>query len=230
MKHQVKILLAEDDDRLASLIQKGFAQKEYPIDRAKNGLIAQELLKENDYDFLITDILMPHMDGIVLVQWLRKANQDLPIIMLTALGETDEKLKGFDAGADDYLVKPFAMKELIARVEVLLKRVSQNNKTTSILQYADLKLDSKRKSLMRANKIIELTAKEFELLQYFMENPEVVLSKKEIAKAVWNTDFDTGTNYIDVYISYLRQKIDKPFPTKLIHTRTGLGFILEQKK
>src|SRR5690625_1320021 len=230
MKHQVKILLAEDDDRLALLIQKGFAQKGYPIDRTKNGLIAQELLKENHYDFLITDILMPHMDGIELVQWLRKENQDLPIIMLTALEETDEKLKGFDAGADDYLVKPFAMKELIARVEVLLKRVSQNNKTTSFLQYADLELDSKRKSLMRANKIIELTAKEFELLQYFMKNPEVVLSKKEIAKAVWNTDFDTGTNYIDVYIYYLRQKIDKPFPTKLIHTRTGLGFILEQKK
>jgi len=230
MRHQVKILLAEDDDRLALLIQKGFAQKGYPIDRTKNGLIAQELLKENHYDFLITDILMPHMDGIELVQWLRKENQDLPIIMLTALEETDEKLKGFDAGADDYLVKPFAMKELIARVEVLLKRVSQNNKTTSVLQYADLELDSKRKSLMRANKIIELTAKEFELLQYFMKNPEVVLSKKEIAKAVWNTDFDTGTNYIDVYIYYLRQKIDKPFPTKLIHTRTGLGFILEQKK
>lgn len=230
MNKQIKILLAEDDDRLAMLIQKGLQQKNFQMERAANGRIAQKLLKEKHYDFLITDILMPEMDGIELVQWLRKENQNLPVIMLTALGETNQKLQGFDAGADDYLVKPFAMKELLARIAVLLKRVSTNSNNSSVLHYADLQLDKNKKTVIRAGKNIELTAKELELLQYFLENPEAVLSKKDIAKAVWNTDFDTGTNYIDVYISYLRQKIDKPFSSKLIHTRTGLGFILEHKK
>ena len=155
---------------------------------------------------------------------------NLPVIMLTALGTTDDKLEGFDAGADDYLTKPFEIRELIARIQVLLKRYSGVNKSTvNILKYEDVELNLNEKSVFRNNIEIKLTPKEFKLFQYLIKNPERVLSRTEIAEKVWDTHFDTGTNFIDVYINYLRKKIDKDFETKLIHTKLGMGFMLKKE-
>lgn len=226
-----KILIVEDDLRIASLLEKGLAQHGYHTQLAYDGTDAIALLESNSFDLLITDIVMPKIDGVALVKWLREQNSWMPVIMLTALGTTNQKVGGFDAGADDYMVKPFEMKELIARVQVLLKRTqgNQQNPSPQILTYDEVILDMNKKLVTRAGENIELTPKEYDLFLYFMKHPERVLNREEIAREVWHTHFDTGTNYIDVYISYLRQKIDKPFSYKLIHTKTGMGFILQKE-
>jgi DNA-binding response OmpR family regulator len=163
-----------------------------------------------------------------LCKTIRSEYPELPILMLTALGTTDHKVEGFDAGADDYLVKPFEMRELIARVKVLLKRsLSDNNKLSNLLEYADLQMNVHTKSVIRDGREISLTPKEFHLLEFFLKNPERVISRNEIAEKVWDTHFDTGTNFIDVYINYLRKKMDKDFSRKLIHTKSGMGFVLK---
>ena len=168
------------------------------------------------------------MNGFELTKEVRQLNPDIPVLMLTALGTTDDKLDGFDAGADDYMVKPFDFRELDARIRVLLKRkvVASQTVQPQELNYADLHIDLSAKSVFRDEREIKLTPKEFNLLAYMMENPERVLSRAEIADKVWNTHFDTGTNFIDVYINYLRKKVDRDFPVKLIHTKPGMGFIL----
>ncbi len=222
------ILVIEDDLRVSELIKRGLEEQGFSATVAYDGVMGKKLALQHPYELIITDIILPKMDGLELCKHLREANLEIPIIMLTALGTTDDKLEGFDAGADDYLVKPFEIRELMARIRVLLKRQSKTSQTFSnLLKYDDLELNLQNKTVKRGEIDINLTPKEFKLLEYLLQNPERVLSRTEIAEKVWDTHFDTGTNFIDVYINYLRKKIDKSFEKKLIHTKSGMGFILK---
>lgn len=222
------ILLIEDDYRLAELIKRGLKEEGLELDIAYDGLSGLKLFSQKQYDMIITDIILPKLDGLELCKEMRSANPSIPIIMLTALGTTDDKVEGFDAGADDYLVKPFEMRELTVRIRALRNRsVASNQNRIIMLKFADLEMNLHTKIVRRKNKQIDLTPKEFGLLKYLLQNPERVLSRAEIAEKVWDTHFDTGTNFIDVYINYLRKKIDRDFDEKLIHTKSGMGFILK---
>lgn len=222
------ILVIEDDLRVSELIKRGLEEQGFSATVAYDGVMGKKLALQHSYELIITDIILPKMDGLELCKQLREANLEIPIIMLTALGTTDDKLEGFDAGADDYLVKPFEIRELMARIRVLLKRQSKTPQTYSnVLKYDELELNLQNKTVKRGEVDIDLTPKEFKLLEYLLQNPERVLSRTEIAEKVWDTHFDTGTNFIDVYINYLRKKIDKSFEKKLIHTKSGMGFILK---
>lgn len=223
------LLIIEDDLRVAELLQRGLAENGFTTTLAYDGISGKKLALQNDYDLIITDIILPKMDGIDLCKLIRQAKPNMPIIMLTALGTTDDKVEGFDAGADDYLVKPFEMRELIVRIRALLNRRDTNSNASGfILNYADLEMNLHSKMVKRNGQDINLTPKEFKLLEYMLQNPERVLSRTEIAEKVWDTHFDTGTNFIDVYINYLRKKIDRQFDQKLIHTKPGMGFVLKQ--
>lgn len=222
------ILVIEDDLRVSELIKRGLEEQGFSATVAYDGVMGKKLALQHPYELIITDIILPKMDGLELCKQLREANLEIPIIMLTALGTTDDKLEGFDAGADDYLVKPFEIRELMARIRVLLKRQSKTPQTYgNVLKYDELELNLQNKTVKRGEVDIDLTPKEFKLLEYLLQNPERVLSRTEIAEKVWDTHFDTGTNFIDVYINYLRKKIDKSFEKKLIHTKSGMGFILK---
>ena len=224
------ILIIEDEPRVASLLMNGLEENGYQTMVAYDGLMGLRLFQAHTFDLVISDIVLPKMDGFELTKEIRKSNPRIPILMLTALGSTNDKLDGFDAGADDYMVKPFDFRELNARIKVLLKRVSGNvPELPQELVYADLRIDLQRKDVERNNVSIKLSPKEYNLLLYMVENAERVLSRVEIAEKVWNTHFDTGTNFIDVYINYLRKKIDRNFEPKLIHTKAGMGFILTDK-
>ncbi|HLV50367.1 MAG TPA: response regulator transcription factor [Flavobacterium sp.] len=224
----MNILIIEDDTRIAELIQRGLQEQGFVPTLAYDGLSGKKLALQNDYDLIITDIILPKMDGLDLCKEIRQSKPDMPIIMLTALGTTDDKVEGFDAGADDYLVKPFEMRELLVRIRALLKRHNKTaNNAGNTLKYADLEMNLHTKIVKRNGQEISLTPKEFNLLEYMLQNPERVLSRVEIAEKVWDTHFDTGTNFIDVYINYLRKKIEKDFDKKLIHTKSGMGFILK---
>lgn len=226
----MNILVIEDDLRVADLIHRGLQEHGFTATLAYDGLSGKKLALQNDYDLIITDIILPKMDGLDLCKQIRQTKPELPIIMLTALGTTDDKVEGFDAGADDYLVKPFEMRELLVRIRALLKRNHKTvNNTGFILRFADLEMNLSTKIVKRGTQEINLTPKEFKLLEYMIQNPERVLSRVEIAEKVWDTHFDTGTNFIDVYINYLRKKIDRDFEEKLIHTKSGMGFILKNK-
>ena len=224
------ILIIEDDPRVASLLMNGLEENGYQTMVAYDGLMGLRLFQAHTFDLVISDNVLPMMDGFELAKEIRKTNPHIPILMLTALGSTNDKLDGFDAGADDYMVKPFDFRELNARIKVLLKRVAGNaQELPQELVYADLRIDLQRKDVERNSISIKLSPKEYNLLLYMVENAERVLSRVEIAEKVWNTHFDTGTNFIDVYINYLRKKIDRDFEPKLIHTKAGMGFILTDK-
>ena len=224
----MNILVVEDDQRVAELIQRGLEENGFNPTLAYDGLSGKKLALNNSFDLIITDIILPKMDGLDLCKQIREIQPGTPIIMLTALGTTDDKVEGFDAGADDYLVKPFEMRELLARIRVLLKRRSADDHASgSLLKIADLEMNLHTKLVKRNGVEIALTPKEFKLLKYMLQNKERVLSRVEIADKVWDTHFDTGTNFIDVYINYLRRKVDRDFDKKLIHTKSGMGFILK---
>lgn len=224
------ILIIEDEPRVASLLMNGLEENGYQTMVVYDGLMGLRLFQTHTFDLVISDIVLPKMDGFELAKEIRKTNPHIPILMLTALGSTNDKLDGFDAGADDYMVKPFDFRELNARIKVLLKRVAGNaQELPQELVYADLRIDLQRKDVERNSISIKLSPKEYNLLLYMVENAERVLSRVEIAEKVWNTHFDTGTNFIDVYINYLRKKIDRDFEPKLIHTKAGMGFILTDK-
>ncbi|GAB6123585.1 response regulator transcription factor [Dysgonomonas termitidis] len=227
-----KILVIEDEKRIAELLQKGLAEFGFEVNVAFDGDTGKRLINSDSYDLVITDIILPHYNGFELTQIIKSKYPDTPVIMLTALGATDDKLDGFDAGADDYMVKPFDLRELNARINVLLKRhTGQTEKiVTAELRYDDLVMQLNTRKVFRMEKEIKLTPKEFNLLKYLLENPERVLPRTEIAEKVWDTHFDTGTNFIDVYINYLRGKIDKGFDKKLIRTSPGVGFILKSEE
>ena len=219
------ILIIEDEQRVADLLRAGLEENGYNCLVAYDGAMGLRMFRANTFDLVISDIVLPKMDGFELCKEIRAA-----ILMLTALGSTDDKLDGFDAGADDYMVKPFDFRELYARIRVLLKRkLVVVTDVEEELNYADLSVNLLDKSVKRAGRDIKLSPKEYNLLVYMIENAEKVVSRMDIADKVWNTHFDTGTNFIDVYINYLRKKIDRDFDTKLIHTKTGMGFILTDK-
>ena len=225
----MKILLIEDELKTLQYISKGLEENAYQVDTAADGKTGKHLALRNDYQLIITDIIMPGMDGRELCAELRRANVDTPILMLTALGSTDEVVKGLDSGADDYLSKPFEFKELLARIRSLTKRKGKASVEDNVLYAADLIMDINRKTITRGGKQIDLTAKEFSLLEYFLRHPEKVIPRAELAKNVWNVDFDTGTNMVEVYVNYLRKKIDRDFDKKLIHTQFGMGYILKRE-
>lgn len=226
-----RILVIEDEKRIAELLQKGLTEFGFEVTLAYDGNVAKRLISSNTYDLCITDVILPDNNGFELTKIIKAKNAETPVIMLTALGATDDKLDGFDAGADDYMVKPFDLRELHARINLLLKRKNAQVKSVAdnLLKYADVVMYLDSRIVMRDNKEIKLTPKEFNLLKYLLENPERVLPRTEIAEKVWDTHFDTGTNFIDVYINYLRRKVDKDFAVKLIHTSPGIGFILKSE-
>ena len=221
------ILIIEDEKRVADLLKAGLEENGYQTMVAYDGAMGLRLFQSFSFQLVISDIILPKLDGFELCKEIRKINEEIPILMLTALGSTDDKLEGFDAGADDYMVKPFDFRELIARVKVLLKRSTEPVVVSpKQLTYADLSIDLDLMEVKRNGIPIKLSPKEYNLLVYMTTNAGRVISRVEIAEKVWNTHFDTGTNFIDVYINYLRKKIDKDFEPKLIHTKPGVGFIL----
>ena len=230
MDNKPHLLLVEDEAKVAAFIKKGLEKHSFAVEIAEDGRAGQHFFDQSSYDLLILDVNLPHMDGVELATYVRTKNPDVPILMLTALDTTADKLAGFDAGVDDYLVKPFDFMELVARLRALLKRSQKSNEQpTNRLKVADLELDLDQKLALRGGNTIELTAKEFALLEYLMRNRGRVVSKMDIAEQVWDIDFDTGTNFIEVYINYLRKKIDKESPTKLIHTVVGMGYTLKEQ-
>lgn len=223
----MKILIVEDEPKVSLFIKNGLEENSYEIDLAFDGLQARKLFSGNKYNLVVLDILIPHENGIELCKRFKTEKPDVPILMLTALGTTDDKVAGFEAGADDYLVKPFDFSELLARIKALTKRFGPAADNSARLVVGTLELDLNKKTAHREGMTIELTAKEFALLEYFMRNAGRVLSRNDIAEKVWDTNFDFNTNVVDVYVNFLRKKIDKGFEKKLITTRVGLGYILE---
>lgn len=221
----MKILIVEDEPKVASFIKMGLEENHYDAEITYDGLSAEKLALLNNYNLFILDIIIPGISGIDLCKKLKKLNPNIPVLMLTALGTTDDKLIGFDAGANDYLVKPFEFRELLARVKVLLNTANQSLNTVNNLVVGDLVLYLDKKVARRGDAIIDLTAKEFSLLEYFMRNSGRVLSRNDIAEKVWDLNFDFGTNVVDVYVNFLRKKIDKGFDSKLIHTKVGFGYV-----
>jgi two-component system, OmpR family, copper resistance phosphate regulon response regulator CusR len=223
--NSMRILIVEDEPKVASFIKKGLEENNYEAETTSDGLSAENLAQKNDYNMYILDLIIPGIDGLELCKRLKKQNPNIPVLMLTALGTTDDKINGFDAGADDYLVKPFEFRELLARVKVLVKKSGLPAAQVNKIVQDDLELDLDRKMARRGNKDIELTAKEFTLLEYFMRNRGRVLSRNDIAEKVWDVSFDFGSNIVDVYVNFLRKKIDKGFDSKLIHTKVGFGYV-----
>lgn len=224
----MKVLIIEDNARVSALLKRGLESQGYQIYISEDAEDALVMIDKIVFDLIITDIMLPNMNGIELSKLIKQKNSDLPIIMLTALGTIDEKIEGFDAGADDYMVKPFEIRELYARIKAVLLRKSslaQKNEISNQIEYQNIVVDKKTSRVFRNQKEISLTPKEFKLLVFLMSNADRILSREEIAENVWGNHFDTGTNYIDVYIAYLRKKIDKDFDEKLIHTKPGMGFI-----
>lgn len=225
----MKILLIEDEPKVVEFLKKGLEELGFEVYIAFDGQMGERLALKNTYDIILMDVIMPMINGYELCRRIREKNQSVPIIMLTALGDTDDKLTGFDAGADDYLVKPFEFKELLARIKALTKRATGVVQTQNNLKVFDLVLDLDKKILTRESKTIDLTAKEFSLLELLMRNKGRVISRAEIAEKIWDITFDTGTNVVDVYINILRKKVDKDFENKLIHTKIGMGYYLDSK-
>ncbi|WP_428658080.1 response regulator transcription factor [Runella sp.] len=223
------ILLVEDEAKVAAFIKKGLERQGFTVKIAVDGKEGKQSFEEHTYDLIMLDVNLPYMDGVTLATHIRTQNTQIPILMLTALDTTADKLAGFDAGVDDYLVKPFDFMELVARLKALLKRATKTAGPTNILRVADLELDLDQKLARRGGQTIELTAKEFALLEYLMRNRGRVVSKVDIAEKVWDIDFDTGTNFIEVYINYLRKKIETDTANKLIHTVVGMGYTLKEK-
>jgi two-component system copper resistance phosphate regulon response regulator CusR len=223
----MKLLLIEDEPKTLQSLKQGLEENGYEVDIAYDGLIGRQLAKNNAYQLIISDIIIPGINGIELCREIRSWGDETPILMLTALGSTDDKVTGLDAGADDYLVKPFEFKELLARVRALTKRGSTISHTAQVLRFADLEISLDAKTVHRSGNKINLTAREFNLLVYLIRNQGRVISKVEIAEQVWDIGFDTGTNVIEVYVNYLRKKIDKDYPVKLIHTQFGMGYVLK---
>lgn len=225
------ILIVEDEEKVATFIKKGLQTQNFIAEIAETGKEALQLLETKPFDLVILDIGLPDISGLEICKKIRETNTKIPILMLTALGSVSDKLSGFEVGADDYLVKPFDFMELLVRVKALLKRTLErpSAEVESMIQVADLQLDLKEKVARRNNTVISLTAKEFNLLEYLMRNKGRVVSKIDIAEKVWDINFDTGTNFIEVYVNYLRKKIDKESSNKLIHTIVGMGYMLKNK-
>lgn len=237
-KESKKILIVEDEPKVLKFIKQGLEENNYTVDMAYDGKIGLKLATANFYDLIILDVIIPYINGLELCSQIRQHNKQVKIIMLTALGSIEDKLEGFESGADDYLIKPFNFLELLARIKSLTKRNEHNSQEhfqiekpndEHIIKVADLEINLDNKRAKRDKKEIVLTGKEYLLLELLAVNKNRVVSKAEIAEKVWDITFDTGTNVIEVYINFLRNKIDKNFEIKLIHTVVGLGYILKDE-
>lgn len=221
----MRLLVVEDEKKVASFIKKGLEEEGYAVDVAGDGKAGLDQALDRVHDLIILDIQLPKMDGLGVLNALRREKVAIPVLLLTVRATIEDKVLGLDAGADDYLTKPFAFQELVARVRALLRRRAEGKQ--AVLQVADLTLDPARRTVFRGNQKIDLTTREFALLDYFMRNPERVLTRTMISEHVWDYDFDTETNVIDVYVNYLRKKIDSGRKEKLIHTVRGVGYMLK---
>jgi DNA-binding response OmpR family regulator len=224
------ILLVEDEKKIADTLQSGLHEQNYNVVIAYNGLEGKQLYDEGKYDMVILDINLPFINGYELCKMIRQDDKRIPIMLLTALNFTENKIEGFELGADDYVAKPFEFRELSARVKALLRRVEVSEiaiPEEKVLRIADLEMNIDSKEVKRSGQKIPLTAKEFQLLEYLMRHTGKVVSRTDIAKDVWEIDFDTQTNVIDVYVNFLRKKLDRDFTPKLIHTQVGMGYILK---
>jgi len=224
----MKVLVVEDEIKVANFIKEGLEEYDFEVVLAHDGYAGEAASNNNHYDIILLDVMIPKLDGIELCKLIREKNKTVPILMLTALGSIEHKLAGFDAGADDYLVKPFDFEELLARIKSLVKRTKDLTGNENILKVSDLELNLENKTVKRSGKMIELTAKEFSLLEYLVVNKNKVVKKSDIAEKVWDINFDSGTNVIEVYINFLRKKIDKDFKPKLIYTLVGMGYMLKE--
>lgn len=225
----MKILIIEDENKVASFIKKGLEVHGFEPEIAFDGQLGMNRALDQNFEVIILDVNLPLLNGFEVCRRLREAGNKTPVLMLTALGSIKDKVQGFNLGSDDYLVKPFEFEELLARVKALVKRAKAAPLMEITLKIADLELNSETKTVTRAGQAIELTAKEFQLLEYMLRNKGKVLSRVDIAEKIWDINFDTGTNIIDLYIYYLRKKIDKDFQSKLIHTHVGMGYVLKEK-
>ena len=226
--HDRRILLVEDEQKIADTLKMGLTEDGYNVEVAYDGNMGWHLFQQHRFHLVILDINLPGVTGYELCKRIRNRNDQVPVIMLTALNSLKDKIEGYDAGADDYIIKPFEFKELLMKMKVLLRRTThQNVPVGSILKAADLEMNLDNKEVKRSDTIINLTAKEFQLLEYLIRNKNRVVSRSDIAINVWDIDFDTNTNVIDVYINYVRNKVDKKFDHKLIHTQVGMGYILK---
>jgi heavy metal response regulator len=221
----MRILVVEDEKKVASFIQRGLEGEGFQIDIAGDGEEGVALACKNPYDLILMDVMLPKMDGLTAIRELRTAKIATPVLCLTAKDAVEDIVAGLDSGSDDYLTKPFAFAELLARVRALVRRGTQDRGAD--ITYADLRLDPVAHKVWRADKEIELTAKEYALLEYFIRNPEKTLTRNMIAEHVWDYTFDSFTNIIDVYVNYLRKKIDRDFTVKLVHTVRGVGYMLK---
>lgn len=220
------ILLIEDEIKTAQFLKQGLEEKGYAVDIALDGNSGKNLYESNNHDLIITDLVLPGIDGKSICRFIRDSGSDVPVLMLTALGTTEDVVLGLESGADDYLIKPFAFEELVARIKTLIRR--HRRPADQILTVGDLVLNLDGKKVSRGGVAINLTAKELDLLTFFMQNPNKALSKSELAKNVWKIDFETGTNMVEVYVNYLRKKIDIDFNPRLIITHFGIGYEMRE--
>lgn len=228
MSNNYRILFAEDEPKLGQIVQEELNRQGYLTDLAYDGLVAEKLFQQHNYSLVLLDVNLPYKNGFALCKEFRDAKKSIPIIMLTALGELHDKMGAFDLGADDYIVKPFHFNELFARIKVFLKRSEPGSENSEKMSIADLEINFIDKTVTRGNTNINLTSKEFALLTLLMKADGKVVSKQEILEKVWGLSFDTGTNTIEVYISFIRNKVDKPFVKKLIHTKAGFGYYIKE--
>ena len=224
--NNMRLLVIEDEQKVANFIRQGLEEEGYAVDHAADGASGLQIGLEGLHDVIVLDVMLPRLDGLSVLQQLRQANVATPVLLLTVRATIEDKVLGLDAGADDYLTKPFAFEEFVARVRALLRRRAET--TPPILQVADLALDPARRVVSRGGRKIDLTPREFALLDYFMRNPDRVLTRTMIANRVWDYTFDTTTNVIDVYVNYLRKKLDSGHDSKLIHTVRGVGYVMKE--
>lgn len=224
----MRILVIEDEKKVSDFIRKGLEEQAYVVDTANDGNEGERLAGYNEYDAIVLDVLLPKQDGWQTCRNIRQNGVKTPILMLTSLGETEDKVKGLDLGADDYLTKPFAFDEFLARIRALIRRSGSGESTH--FKLLDLELDLLERKVIRAGKEIQLTQKEFALLEYMLRNKKKVMTRTQISEHVWGIDFDTGSNVVDSYIKMLRKKIDKDFSPQLIHTIVGVGYVMREEK
>lgn len=220
----MRVLIVEDEQDLQNILVKRLNTEHYSVDACGNGEDALDYINMATYDLIVLDIMIPGTDGLQVLQRLRADNHTTPVLLLTAKDTIDDRVTGLDLGADDYLVKPFAFDELLARIRVLMRRNTGN--TSNVFEIADLVVDCNMHKVTRGGQVITLSSKEFAILEYMIRNKDVVLTRDKIEQHVWNYDYEGGSNIIDVYVRYLRKKIDSQFETKLIHTVRGTGYVL----
>jgi len=223
------ILVVEDEPKVASFIKKGLEDYGHEVTIAEDGDKGLELALGSQWDIVLLDVMLPGLQGMEVCKKIRESGSLVPVMMLTALGTIEDKMEGFDLGADDYLVKPFEFKELLARINSLHRRNSKSDDQSAILYLADLQLNTNKHEVLREGKLINLTAKEYAILEYLLKHKERIVSRTELTENIWGQGFDTGTNVVDVYINLLRKKVDKNFSQKLIYTRVGFGYIITEK-